>query len=54
MINFKVGILGAGAIAGTIAETLNALEAFDPYAIASRDLQKAEEFGNKYNINKCC
>ncbi|MDD6137004.1 MAG: Gfo/Idh/MocA family oxidoreductase [Lachnospiraceae bacterium] len=52
MINFKVGILGAGAIAGTIAETLNALEAFEPYAIASRDLQKAEEFGNKYNINK--
>lgn len=52
MINFKVGILGAGVIAGTIAETLNALDAFEPYAIASRDIQKAEEFGEKYNIAK--
>lgn len=52
MINFKVGILGAGTIAGTIADTLNKLDAFEPYAIASRDLAKANEFGDKYNVQK--
>ena len=38
MIEFKVGILGAGHIAGVIADTLNQLEGFTPYAVASRDL----------------
>lgn len=52
MIEFKVGILGAGRIAETIADTLNKLDAFCPYAIASRDINKANEFGDKYNIEK--
>ncbi len=52
MIDFKVGILGAGKIAGVIADTLNKLDAFCPYAIASRDLNRANEFGDTYNIEK--
>jgi predicted dehydrogenase len=52
MINFKVGIIGAGKIAGTIADTLNQLDAFEPYAIASRDIDKANEFADKYSIEK--
>lgn len=52
MINFKVGIMGAGHIAGIIADTLNKLDAFEPYAIASRDIEKANAFGDKYNIEK--
>ena len=52
MINFRVGIIGAGNIAGTIADTLNKLDAFEPYAIASRDINKANEFGDKYNVEK--
>lgn len=52
MINFKVGILGTGSIAGTIADTLNKLDSFEPYAVASRSLDKANEFGDKYNISK--
>lgn len=52
MINFKVGIMGAGAIAGTIADTLNKLDAFEPYAIASRDIDKANAFGDQYNVAK--
>lgn len=52
MINFKVGIMGAGNIAGIVADTLNQLDAFEPYAIASRSLDKANEFGDKYNIEK--
>ena len=52
MIEFKVGIIGAGHIAGIIADTLNKLDAFCPYAIASRDIERANEFGDKYNIEK--
>ncbi len=52
MINFKVGIMGAGKIAGKIADTLNKLDAFEPYAIASRDIEKANTFGEEYNIEK--
>lgn len=52
MINFKVGILSTGKIAEKIADTLNKLDAFEPYAVASRDINKANEFGDKYNIAK--
>lgn len=52
MITFKIGILGAGNIAGTVADTLDKLEGFEPYAVASRDISKANEFGDKYGITK--
>ncbi|MBO4591927.1 MAG: Gfo/Idh/MocA family oxidoreductase [Eubacterium sp.] len=53
MIEFKVGIIGAGNIAGKIADTLNKLDGFTPYAIASRDLDKAVAFGTEYGIKTC-
>lgn len=53
MIEFKVGILGAGHIAGVIADTLNQLEGFTPYAVASRDLDKAIAFGTEHNVKTC-
>lgn len=52
MITFKIGILGAGKIAGTIADTLNQLDGFEPYAVASRDINKANEFADTYHIEK--
>ena len=52
MIDFKVGIIGAGKIAGIVADTLNQLPQFVPYAIGSRDIDKANEFGDKYNIER--
>lgn len=52
MINFKVGIIGAGNIAGTIADTLHKLDAFEPYAIASRDIDRANAFADEHNIEK--
>lgn len=52
MINFRVGIMGAGKIAGTVADTLNKLDAFEPYAVASRDIDKANKFADEYNIEK--
>ncbi len=53
MIEFKVGILGAGHIAGVIADTLHKLEGFTPYAIASRDKDKAIAFGTEHDIKVC-
>ncbi len=52
MINFRVGILGTGNIAGKVADTLVKLDAFEPYAVASRDIDRANEFGDQYNIEK--
>ncbi|MGN0436492.1 MAG: Gfo/Idh/MocA family protein, partial [Wujia sp.] len=52
MINFRVGIMGAGNIADTVADTLNKVDGLEPYAIASRDMAKACEFGDKHNIEK--
>lgn len=52
MLDFRVGIIGAGKIAGVVADTLNQLNQFAPYAIASRDIDKANEFGDKYNVEK--
>lgn len=52
MINFKVGILGAGSIAGKVADTLQKVDGITAYAIAARDIEKANAFGDKYNIEK--
>ena len=50
----KVGILGAGIIAGTMAKTINGLknEEIELYAIASRTLEKAEAFKKEYGVTK--
>ncbi len=53
MIEYNIGILGAGHIAGVIAETLKRMNGFCPYAIASRDPERAKEFAEKYEIEKC-
>lgn len=52
MINFKVGIIGTGSIAEKVADTLQKLSAFEPYAVASRDIDKANAFGDKYGVTK--
>ena len=52
MIDFKIGILGAGHIAGKIAETIAKLDGFQVAAIASRDKKRAEDFAAKYEIEK--
>ena len=46
----KIGILGAGGIAGVLASTMAGLEEAEPYAIASRTLEKAESFAEKYGF----
>ena len=49
---FKVGIIGAGWIAEKMAEALAPLEDYSVHAIASRSLEKAEEFAGRWNIAK--
>ena len=46
----NMGILGAGNIAGTMAETVNKMPGVKCYAIASRSQEKAESFGAAHGI----
>ncbi len=48
----KIGILGAGNIAGTLADTMRQMEEAECYAVASRSLEKAEAFAKQYGFLK--
>ncbi len=48
----RVGILGAGGIAGAMARTIQDLSGVENYAIASRDIEKAKAFAANWNIQK--
>ncbi|MBQ9872196.1 MAG: Gfo/Idh/MocA family oxidoreductase [Eubacterium sp.] len=52
MVEFTIGILGAGHIAGKIAETIEKLDGFKVGAVAARSKERAEEFAGKYGIEK--
>lgn len=48
----NVGILGAGNIAGTMARTLNGMKDVTAYAVAARDLERAQRFAKEYQMEK--
>ena len=48
----NLAILGAGRIACTMARTVNQMKDVNLYAVASRSLERAEEFAKEYNIAK--
>lgn len=48
----KVGIIGTGAIASAMAETLGRMKDAEPYAVASREEKKAEAFARKWGFKK--
>lgn len=48
----KFGIIGAGNIAETFARSLNGINEGELYAIASRKMEKAEAFKEKFNVVK--
>lgn len=52
MLKMKVGIIGAGAIAGVMADTLCKMARAEAYAVASRDIKKAEQFAKVHGV-KC-
>lgn len=48
----KIGIIGAGSIAATMATTLQQMKGTECYAIASRDIKRASEFADKYGFER--
>ncbi len=48
----NLAILGAGRIAVTMANTVNQMNDVNLYAIASRDLKRAEKFAEEYGAEK--
>lgn len=48
----KMGIIGAGRIAGFMGETLQGMETVARYAIAARDLERAKAFADQYGFEK--
>ena len=48
----KVAIIGAGSIAAKMARTIAALDETQSYAIASRNIDKARAFADKFNVQK--
>lgn len=48
----KIGILGAGNIAGILAKTMAQMPEAECYAIAARSLDRAEDFRSKYGFQK--
>lgn len=48
----RIGMIGAGGIAGKLALTIAAMDGVENYAIASRSLEKAEAFQKTYHFQK--
>lgn len=48
----KFGILAAGNIANKLAEAVSGIEKIEKYAVASRDLSRAEAFAKKWGFEK--
>lgn len=48
----NIAIIGAGGIAGKMSDTINAVGGANAYAVASRSLEKAQEFADKYGFDK--
>ena len=48
----KVGIIGAGRIAGIMADTLRNMDSVECYAVAARDKERAEHFRKTYGFQK--
>ncbi|MBO5292681.1 MAG: Gfo/Idh/MocA family oxidoreductase [Lachnospiraceae bacterium] len=48
----NVGIIGAGNIAGVMAKTLKGMKHVNRYAVAARDLERAEVFAKEYGMKK--
>ena len=48
----KLALLGPGRIAGTVAQALVATPEIECYAVASRSLERAEAFAEKFGFQK--
>ena len=50
MEQLRVGILSTGNIAATMANTVDKMKEARVYAVASRSLEKAENFAQRFQI----
>ena len=48
----RIGLLGAGGIAGTMAQTVAKMNGVQNYAVASRSLEKAQAFAARFGVEK--
>ena len=48
----NIGFIGAGRIANTLASTMARMEDVNLYAIAARDLGRAQAFAAQYGFDK--
>jgi predicted dehydrogenase len=48
----KIAVLGAGRIAATVSATLSAMKEVQCYAVAARDLKRAEAFAERFGFEK--
>ena len=48
----KVGFIGCGHIARTMAETVNNTKGFELYCVAARDLDRANAFKDEFGAKK--
>lgn len=48
----KLGMIGVGRIGDLTAPTLSAISEIECYAVASRSMEKAEAFAEKYGFQK--
>ena len=48
----NIGIMGAGKIAGVMADTINKMDDVELNAVGSRTLDKANAFAGKFDIDK--
>jgi predicted dehydrogenase len=52
MSKIKMAILGAGNIARSMAETICKMDNVDAYAVAARDIERAEKFAREFEFEK--
>ena len=50
---FKMAIMGTGKIAKKMATAINGLDEVEAYAVASRDLERAQQFADEWHYAKC-
>ena len=48
----KMGFIGAGTIAVTMANTIKEMDCVEAYAVSARDLKRAQDFAEKYGFQK--
>ena len=48
----KFGIMGLGGIAGVMSKTVSGMPSVNRYCVASRSLDKAKEFADKWGFEK--